>query len=245
MPKSQCQQGSTCVFRAFAAMLSMLSDLKDPFCNLCVISVPTLQTPRVFTAPSWRETAVPCHDRLAGLIHLIPGVSGMWIHLAHSCNKVLCWTITFVSYCLLLQEQIYIYVYIYVYICVYIIYIYMYIRIYIYKSYIIIFFALEIAGRPWWLRRRKLLCTKVVECWDQPCTNHQWNEKEVSGSSAPAILYMEKLWNSDIFQGRFRPIWWSSASAFCSGLRAACAWIPGQDGREHYGFEPSMNSIIH
>ena len=128
MPKSQCQQGSTCVFRAFAAMLSMLSDLKDPFCNLCVISVPTLQTPRVFTAPSWRKTAVPCHDRLAGLIHLIPGVSGMWIHLAHSCNKVLCWTITFVSYCLLLQEHICIYIYIRMY-------------IYIYKSYIVTLFC--------------------------------------------------------------------------------------------------------
>ena len=75
IPKSQRQQGSTCVFCAFAAMLS---DLKDPFCNLCVISVPTLQTPRVFSRALPRQTCGP----------KIPGVSGMWIHLAYSCNTL-------------------------------------------------------------------------------------------------------------------------------------------------------------
>ena len=113
MPKSQCQQGSTCVFRAFAAMLSMLSDLKDPFCNLYC-------RPRAFSQLLRGEKQpCPATTDLRALYILYLECQACESTLPILATKSFAEPLhLFLTVCCFKNR--YIYIYVYIYICIYI-----------------------------------------------------------------------------------------------------------------------------
>ena len=127
MPKSQCQQGSTCVFRAFAAMLSMLSIWRIHFAIFVSLASRHCR-PRAFSQLLRGEKQpCPATTDLRALYILYLECQACESTLPILATKSFAEPLhLFLTVCCFKNRYIHIYIHIYIYVYIYVYNIYMY-----------------------------------------------------------------------------------------------------------------------